>query len=146
MKKLERLKLTDLQCQTLLPGVFHVLGQSKGRTQYLILMRMPLVMDKLRVDFGVELNEDPEFQHYFVYDIDNEVIGSYLSVRTKFSKHTPITVSRVLNSVEPCSLVSTLANASGGIFLFSDGQGTCMALAESSGDPDNPLVVKGKEK
>lgn len=146
MTKYERLKLTDLQRQTMLPSVFHEIGQSKGRTNYVLLMRMPLNMDRIRVDFGVELNGDQEFQHYFLYDIDNEVVGSYLSVRTKFSRANPISVSRVLNSVEPCSMVSTLAGASGGIYIFSDGQGNCMALAESSGDPDNPLVVKGKDK
>lgn len=146
MTKLEKLKLTDLQRQTLLPSVFHEIGKGKGTTNYILLMRLPLDMDRLRVDFGVELNGDPEFKHYFLYDIDNEVVGSYLSVRTKFSRATPISVSRVLNSVDPCPMASTLAGASGGIHIFSDGHGTCMALAESSGDPDNPLVVKGKDK
>lgn len=138
------LKLTAEQEAALHPGVFILLDTSKGCHTFLILMRQPVNSKRLTVDTSIDLNNDPAFRQYYVSDVDEMVVGSLLRVRAKFCQHTALSVSRVLIDGNHHDMRCLTGAAGGGVYMFSDGNGSCMALSEYAAYPTSALVIRDK--
>lgn len=138
------LKLSaDLEA-ALHPGSFILLDTSKGCHTFLILMRMPVNSKRLKVDTTIDLNNDPAFRQYYVTDVDDMVVGSLFRVRAKFCQHTALSVSRVLIDGNHHDMRCLTGSAGGGVYMFSDGNGSCMALSEYAAYPTSSLVIRDK--
>lgn len=142
--KSQYLKMTPEQLGMLRPNAFLKWDTSKGCHTFLILMRPPVNSSRLTVDTSIDLNNDASFRHHYVYDIDGTVVGSMLHVRVKFCQFTALSVSRVLIDGQTHDMRCLTGSAGGGLYMFSDGNGSCMALAESAAYPTSPLVVRDK--
>lgn len=142
-KKDQFLKLDGELLDSLPVGRFEMVGNYRGTLEFLILMREPLNAKRLTPDYTIDLNQNSEFQHFFVLDVDDSVVGSILRVRSKFANYSPLAVSRVLDNSTPTPTKCVTENASGGLYMFTDDQGSCLALAESAKTPISSLVITG---
>ena len=123
------------------PGIFYETGAGRGRKEFIILLRNPFNSSRLELDTAVELNCDPDFKHYFINDVDGNVVGSLLDVRDKFLHVSPLTVSRVLNHKEFIPFRCMTEQDSGGLFMFNNGAGSCLALSSWAQLPTSPLCI-----
>lgn len=139
------LAFTETQVQSLRPGAFILLDTKAGCHSFLILMRMPVNSGRMTVDLTLDVNNNSEFRQYYVMDVDGSVVGSLLKVRAKFCKYTPLTVSRVVVSDIPLPMRCLTNSASGGLYMFTDGNGSCMALSEASSYPTSHLIIRDKQ-
>jgi hypothetical protein len=79
-KKNQFLKL-DGELLDLLPvGRFEMVGNYRGTLEFLILMREPLNAKRLTPDYTIDLNQNSEFQHFFVLDVDDSVVSTYIPI------------------------------------------------------------------
>ena len=144
MKQHNYLKLSAEQLASLHSGSFILLETTKGCHTFLILMRPPVNSSRLTVDTSIDVNNDPEFRQHYVIDVDNIVVGSLLYVRAKFCEYSALTVSRVLIDGAHHDMRCLTGCAGGGLYMFSDGNGSCMALSEAAAYPSSPLVIRDK--
>lgn len=127
--------------QNAIPGIFYEIGASRGRREFIILLRNPFNADRLVLDTAVELNCDPEFKHHFINDVDGNVVGSRLDVRDKFINSSPLSVSRVLHHKEFIPFRCVTEQDSGGLFMFNNGAGSCLALSSWAQIPSSQLCI-----
>ena len=123
------------------PGVFYAHAKKAGYTDYVILMRNPYNRDRLLVDYRVDLNDYVEFQHYYIVDVDESVVGSLLRVRDKNTTADSLTVSRVLLHEDPIAFKCTAECEAGGVLMFTDGAGSYFALSAMSYLPSGKLCI-----
>ena len=123
-------------------GRFIDLGVVKGVRQVVIFSRAPISWSSVKVD-DLDLNHDPEFQHHYIQDASEQVIGSLLRVRNKMCKVTGSTVSRVFDG-DPAKFDIGISQHNCGMFMFCGPDGSRLALATSSHTPQSSLIIVDK--
>ena len=125
-------------------GKFIDLGATKGVRTIVIFSRPPISWSSVAVD-DIDLNHDPEFQHHYIQDASEQVIGSLFLVRNKLCKVTATTVSRVFDG-QPVKYDVGLSQHNCGAFCFRAPDGSTLALATSSHVPQSSLIIADKNE
>ena len=125
-------------------GKFIDLGVVKGVRSVVIFSRAPISWSSVVYD-NLDLNHDPEFQHHYIQDASEQVIGSLFLVRNKLCKVTATTVSRVFDG-PPVKYDVGLSQHNCGAFCFRAPDGSTLALATSSHVPQSSLIIADKNE